>query len=523
MTADVIEFFRILAQCLLLLFETIRIALVAMYRFPLRSIAGAGFIAASAVASFYVVVGVLTYTVAALVSWNVLGRLVASMTGDLRLTAAYQAVAGRRIYSAWRRWWLYERRWQRTLAGQHLTRIVDSGYDDVPGLGKVTCTRSGDVVRVKVLPGQTPVDFTGHDQQTAKSLAKAFKARECRVTDIPQTDYIKLELLRGKDLLAQVVPFPGIPQSAADVDLRRIPIGIDERGRQIRTPLHGSHTLVVGQTGAGKGSVFWSTILHLEPLIREGSVELWAADPKGGVELNPGRNLFAEFAYTDEAIQALLAKGVARMKDNLAFMKSQGQRKLVPTPERPLTIIYFDELGLLAGDKKIGELVRQLVNVGRAPGVIVVGAVQNGTKEVVRDRDEYPVKIVLRQENQDTIRKILGRAAYLAGARPDEIPKSMPGVGYAKVDESADELEEDAVPRWLSWLPWVSPADASTAMAPRRFRAYWVPDDLIKEVNASFASAIEPEPEDVEPTQFDVEASAEEEVVDAVVLELPGA
>jgi S-DNA-T family DNA segregation ATPase FtsK/SpoIIIE len=469
--------------------QTVAIVAVAAYRFPVRAGLLAAFVALAVVTTLHAAVGVVFYGALALIAWNITGRVLARTTGRLGVLAAYRGLIGVRLYSAFRRWRLYERRWQRVLAGQNLTGIVDNGFDKVPKLAKVTCTRSGDTVRVKVLPGQTTREFVGHDGQTAQNLAKAFLARECRVTDIPQTDYVTLELPRGDDPLADVVPFPGIPASTSEVDLRRIPIGVDERGRKVTAPVLGSHVLVVGQTGAGKGSVFWSIILHLIPYIREGSVEIWVADAKGGVELFPGRNLFAEFADTDEDIEALLAKGVTRMKDNLPYLKGRGERKLTPTPERPLTVIFFDEQGVLAADKKVGESVRQLINVGRAPGCSVVGAVQNATKEIVRDRDEIPVKIALRIDNVDTVRKILGRTAYMSGARADEIPPSLPGVGYVKVDEAADEFEAHTVPRWLSWLPWVSPADASTAMTPRRFRAYWVPDELIAEVNESFAVA----------------------------------
>ena len=481
----------LVGQILLIIGQTVMLLGIAVLRFPIRFALLGVFVASCFVLGPHATVTLVVYTPLTLVAWNVTGRGIARTTGRLGVLAAYRGLIGARLYSAFRRWRLYERRWQRVLAGQHLTDPIDNAYDRVPKLSKVTCTRSGDTLRVKVLAGQTTADFVGHDGQTARNLAKAFQARECHVADIPQTDYVTLELPRGSDPLADVVPFPGVPQSTADVDLRRIPIGVDERGRPVTVPIHGAHVLVAGQTGAGKGSVFWAIILALVPFIREGSVEVWVADAKGGVELFPGRNLFAEFADTDEDIELLLAKAVTRMKDNLPYLKQRGERKLTPTPERPLTVIFFDEQGVLAGDKKVGESVRQLINVGRAPGCSVVGAVQNATKEIVRDRDEIPVKIALRLENVDTVRKLLGRNAYLSGARAEEIPRSLPGVGYVKVDEAADEFEAHTVPRWLSWLPWVSPADASTAMTPRRFRAYWIDDKLIAEVNESFAATAE--------------------------------
>jgi S-DNA-T family DNA segregation ATPase FtsK/SpoIIIE len=496
-----VEWLTLIVDLIVVVAQTVAILCIAAYRFPIRAGLLALFIGLAVVTSLHLAVGVVFYGALTLIAWNVTGRVLARTTGRLGVLAAYRGLIGTRLYSAFRRWRLYERRWQRVLAGQHLTRIVDNGFDDVPKLRKVVCTRSGDTVRVKVLPGQTTKEFVGHDGQTAQNLAKAFKARECRATDIPQTDYITLDLPRGDDPLAEVVPFPGIPASTADVDLRRIPIGVDERGRQVVVPIHGSQMLVAGQTGAGKGSVFWSIILHLEPYIREGSVRLWAVDPKRGIELNPGRNLFYEFADNEEDIPVLLAKAVTVMDDNGDYLKGIGARKLTPTPERPLNVIFVDELGRLAADKACKESIRTLVNVGRAPGCNVVAAAQNATKEVVQDRDEMVVKVCLRMENLDSVRKLLGRSAYLSGARADEIPRSLPGVGFVTVDKAADDLEEErAVPRWLAWfvnlLPWTSPVTASVAMLPTRFRAFHVTDELIEEANARFAPATdEPEPE----------------------------
>ena len=50
--------------------------------------------------------------------------------------------------------------------------------------------------------------------------------------------------------------------------------------------------LTVGVTGAGKASVIWAIIAGLVPFILAGLVNLWVIDPKGGIELAPGRHLF---------------------------------------------------------------------------------------------------------------------------------------------------------------------------------------------------------------------------------------
>jgi S-DNA-T family DNA segregation ATPase FtsK/SpoIIIE len=54
--------------------------------------------------------------------------------------------------------------------------------------------------------------------------------------------------------------------------------------------------LVAGSAGAGKGSVLWSLLRGLGRETRDGRVQVRAIDPKGGMELGPGRALYTRFA-----------------------------------------------------------------------------------------------------------------------------------------------------------------------------------------------------------------------------------
>lgn len=346
---------------------------------------------------------------------------------------------------------------------------------------------------VKVLPGQTARDFSGHDGETGRALAKGFQARDCQVSDRPQTDYITLAMPRGKDLLADTVTFPGIPQSAAEVDLRRVPIGVDEHGRRVTVPILWSHCLLGGITDSGKSGVMWAILLHLIPLIEEGSVEVWMIDPKR-LEFGHGRNLFKVFCKGDsQEIAGVLEDAIVAMDKSADALEAEGLRKLTPTPEHPLRLIVIDELGRLSDDKACQALIAKLVNVGRAAGVSLLGAFQNPTKRTMDSRDEWPVKVAMRLESLDYARMLLGRAAVLAGARPNEIPRNMQGCGYTKIDEKADEFVE-RVPWWARWLPWNRGGDAATARPPVRFRAYWVSDEDIAAANARMAPVPDEEP-----------------------------
>src|SRR5437764_42311 len=73
---------------------------------------------------------------------------------------------------------------------------------------------------------------------------------------------------------------PFTPAGAPAPDRARLPVGLAEDGTCYRLQLLGRHVLVVGASGAGKASVFWSILTAVAPLVRVGSVVLHGIDPK---------------------------------------------------------------------------------------------------------------------------------------------------------------------------------------------------------------------------------------------------
>jgi S-DNA-T family DNA segregation ATPase FtsK/SpoIIIE len=217
-----------------------------------------------------------------------------------------------------------------------------------------------------------------------------------------------------------------------------LPIGRCEDGSPWQLGLVGTHLLIAGATGSGKGSVLWSLVRALGPAVREGSVQLWAIDPKGGMELTPGARLFTRFGYHDPAAMvALLEDAVGFMRTRAERLRRAGQRVHVPAPGDPLVVVLVDELAALtayAGDrdlKRRAEAALQLLlSQGRAPGVLVVAAVQDPGKDVIGFRDLFPTRVALRLLEDVQVDMVLGRSARQHGAECDRIPPSLPGVGY---------------------------------------------------------------------------------------------
>ena len=243
-------------------------------------------------------------------------------------------------------------------------------------------------------------------------------------------------------------------------DLGALPVARTLDGSTARLPLAGGHTLIVGETGSGKGSVIWSIVRSLAPGIRDGQVQIRAVDPKGGIELTPGAGLFHRFQVGvsgDEqaALVALLEDLIATMKARMGRMRAAGQRLHKITRREPLIVLIFDEFLMLqngmtdaALKKRANGALIELLSQGRAAGIVVVGAAQMAQKQYLgMFRDLFTVRICLRASEPNQANLVLGEGALARGAAAHLIPRDARGSGYM--------LEEGGSPV-LVRFPWAS-------------------------------------------------------------------
>jgi S-DNA-T family DNA segregation ATPase FtsK/SpoIIIE len=361
------------------------------------------------------------------------------------------------------RWWFYRRHWHAVLT---ITRLAPQyrGRVVVPVLGKVTVTGCTDLVHVKLVSGQSPADFAAR----ADAIAHGFRAHLCRVRS-SGPGAVVLELVR-RDALAD--PMPALP--VPDVtDLRALPVGRREDGAPFAVRLQGTHLLIAGATGAGKGSYLWGLVRAMVPAMAAGLVCPWACDPKL-MELAFGRELFdryGRYAADPADIADLLEDAVLGMQARARRFAGK-QRDHTPTRTDPFVVVLVDEIAFLTAyqaDRKLKDRIlaalATLTTQGRAVGYCVVAALQDPRKEVLNIRNLFPDKIALRLDEPSQVDMVLGDGARDRGAFCDEIsadPLIGAGVAYVRLEAAPD---------------------------PVRVRAAFVSDDDIRDMAAAAGEA----------------------------------
>ncbi|RCG20076.1 cell division protein FtsK [Sphaerisporangium album] len=355
--------------------------------------------------------------------------------------ASFLRVVGWRVVS-WGRWmWVYRRRWRGVVSVSGLAvNVGGRGY--APELVEVASDRWADRVTVRMLEGQSDQDYADR----APNIAHGFGAPSCRVS-VPRPGWVVLTLPRA-DRLASVVAARPVPATAS---VGPVDVGLCEDGSPFALRVHGTHVLIAGATGAGKGSFLWSVVRGLLPARRAGLVELWALDPKR-MELSYGLSLFDRYAARPEDCAKLLDDAVTVMQER-ADRYAGVRRNHVPTASDPFVLVIVDEVAFLTayqGDKalkvRIQAALATLTTQGRAVGVGVMAALQDPRKDVLSIRNLFPDRIALRLDEPEQVDMVLGDGARDRGALADQIardpsdPSVGAGVAYVRLENSPEPV-----------------------------------------------------------------------------------
>ncbi|MBB2909352.1 S-DNA-T family DNA segregation ATPase FtsK/SpoIIIE [Streptosporangium becharense] len=357
--------------------------------------------------------------------------------------ASFDRWMGWRLLAWWRLVWIYRRHWQSVMIVSGLGRHLQ-GRDYLPHIIRVTCTSWADLVTVKMISGQSVKDWADRIEH----LAHGFGTTSCRVT-VARSGRLLLTFPR-RDPLATPLPALPIPETPS---VGPVEIGRCEDGTPWRLKVHGTHVLVAGATGAGKGSIIWSTIRGLLPAVRAGLVQVWALDPKR-MELSFGRDLFGtRYAASPADCADLLEAAVSVMQER-ADRFAGLQRSHTPTVDDPFVLVVVDEVAFLTAyqsDKglklRISAALATLTTQGRAVGFGVMAALQDPRKEVMNVRNLFPDKIALRLDESEQVDMVLGDGARDRGALADHIspvPERGAGIGYVRLETSPDPIRARA-------------------------------------------------------------------------------
>ena len=344
-----------------------------------------------------------------------------------------------------RRW----RRWARN-AWPHLTRECGLAVRRPGGDGQVwiapillRVNTKGDtlslVIRTRL--GQTVDDL----EAAVPAIGSASRAVSSRCVPLDSAT-ARLEFVM-RDVLLQSIA----AEAPAAVRTSSVAMGRRQNGRTWGLQLQGRHTLVVGCSGSGKGSVLWGICGGLAPAVHLDLVRLWAVDLKRGVEVSMGAGLFSHIATDPHAAIATLRR-LLQVIDERGRQMAGLSRLHEPAPGDPLHVLVVDELAALtaygdADTRRDGNrLLAEILTQGRALGVVVVACVQDPRKEVVGMRGLFTQTIALRLRSVDETRMVLGDGtASLAPAH--RLSPNAPGSAWIVDDQGAtDRVRADFWP-----------------------------------------------------------------------------
>jgi S-DNA-T family DNA segregation ATPase FtsK/SpoIIIE len=347
--------------------------------------------------------------------------------------ASFERCVGRFLRTWATRWWNYRRVWTKVMSQCGLSVLTGADKEEhAPELSAVSTSPYWDSLDVRMVIGQELEDY----QKAAQKLRHAFRCERSRVSEI-KPGRVRIALMR-RDPLRENVPATPIPLSTSDVDFHSLRIGVTEHLEPLCVSVLGAHTANSGSPGAGKAALQWNILRALAPAIADGSVRPIFIDPKH-MELRQALRLVHpdDYAASKEDVVALLQRLTEEMMETCRAKGLAGDRDHVPTPNDPLRLIIIDELAPLLAywDRRTRdrceEMLGLILAMGRASGYIVIGNIQEPTKDVFKVRDLFGRRFGMRLPTVSFTNAALADDAEERGAVCHHIPESMPGTLYA--------------------------------------------------------------------------------------------
>lgn len=277
--------------------------------------------------------------------------------------------------------------------------------------------------------------------QTVEDLERAVPAiRDAAGAHSARSVVVAPGTLRIELVMREQLSTVGHAAPPTEVATTRVRLGRCENGSPWTLPLSGRHTLTVGCSGAGKGSVFWGIAAGLGPAVAAGVVRLVGIDLKYGIELSVGSGLFSKIATTEsDAVETLAA--LETLMDKRGQAMAGRTREHIPIKGSPLFVVLIDELAGVTAymsdpalRKEAAASLSRILTKGRALGIVVAAFLQDPRKEVLPMRGLFTQTIALRLRSRDEVAMVLGDG--MADAAPaHRIRPDRPGTGYVIAED----------------------------------------------------------------------------------------
>lgn len=216
-------------------------------------------------------------------------------------------------------------------------------------------------------------------------------------------------------------------------------IGIDEHGYRVNLKMIFSNLLIAGEPGGGKS-------VSLRPFLadaaRDPNCDLWLMDGKQ-IELSTWIPVARGFAGPDgKAAIKLLRRLQQEMNRRYDHLLAEDLDKIPNDPAFRPHVLVCDEiawyLNLTDGRDSlvIADLLTDLVQRGRAAGIILILATQKPAAETIPTaiRDLISYRLVFRCNGTTASNMALGGLWASEGFNAADIPKEAPGVGFLRAE-----------------------------------------------------------------------------------------
>ncbi|TDE12624.1 hypothetical protein [Jiangella asiatica] len=334
-------------------------------------------------------------------------------------------------------------RWAAVIRACELHKTTPTGDTLTPSLDKVSLAPVGDMLHVRLLPGQAPADYA----RQADDLAHALGVPEVRVAS-SAPGRVELTLVE-RNVLAEPVVLDDVP---AVTDLRVVRFAIGEDG-EWRTRNYANVSAEVGGGVPGSGKTAGETSLACG-LIQNPAVQYVVIDGKGGEDWSWIVPRAAAYSAEDEHLDTVLQvveQVHGLMRHRLKTQKTlRGEANFWNLPleaQHPVVFLVVDEVQTFTDTKgmdpdtkataqRITARLSALVKKGRSAGIITRLLTQKPTADAIPTgiRDNASVRTAWRVMSRESAEAILGPVVNDADVSPVDIGEAHRGVAVVATD-----------------------------------------------------------------------------------------